>query len=169
MRLSRLTLAFCFAVLSTNAVAQATDLPKNDLLKDRNKARLLTVFVPGLGHLYAGEPGFGVAILAVAIVGPAAGYAGYQNEQPDPNCIDTRTADEILRGVESPCAAGGRTQLYLGAAFGLAAWAIGLFDAPRAADRWNAKYGFGTARAEPMIAPGAGGTTRIGLKVNLGR
>ena len=109
-------------------------------LKDPSTATLLSVFVTGLGHMYAGEPGMGVALLGVGVGAPAAGFALSSWEL---GC--DRYGCEVEQNL-SP--------LYVGSAVGLVAWVIGVADAGDAASEHNEQLGITLAptREQPGLA-----------------
>jgi hypothetical protein len=124
------------------AQAQVTPSPLEP--KDPGKATLFSVFAPGSGHLYAGERGTGLFLLA----GSGAALVGglmlsdferdYDYTCSSGNCIDPDAYNPNY------------TPLLVGAGVAGALWLYGVIDAPRAARRTNRDHGL---RASVDVAP----------------
>jgi hypothetical protein len=121
--------------------------------KDPGMATLYSFFAPGAGHLYARERATGGVLLGLSIAGLVV------------------SVDALSCATDSSCeSTTGR--MTLGAAGMLAlfgSWAYGMFDADDAVRRFNLNHGFVTADVRPIIAPHAGGQTRLGFSVGLPR
>ncbi|MFN3598085.1 MAG: hypothetical protein ACK41D_12555 [Rubricoccaceae bacterium] len=109
--------------------------PHLDAPKSPEAALLFAVLIPGGGHLYAGETGRGLVLLALG-VGVPVGFA-------------------LLGQGEG---LGGAGLTLFGSAIGLGAWIYGMIDAVPAARRANRRAGLALAPAalpqERGLAPG---------------
>ena len=109
--------------------------------RDPKTAQILGSFLPGAGHIYAGESLRGLGLAGAALVGIAGGIT-LLNER---NCrilsLDSGGCNWELSTSQR---IGGITQI----AAGVAAWVFGAIDAPRAAQRVNAR-----ARQRVSVAP----------------
>ena len=98
--------------------------------RDPHTAQLLGSFIPGAGHLYAGEKLRGLGIGGVALFGVAAGIV----------LLNERECHLVTFGVES-CDPGALTANRVNGITelvgGVAAWVLSAVDAPRAAVREN--------------------------------
>lgn len=123
--------------------AVAADGPKSP-----TTARVLGI-VPGLGHLYAGEPGRGAlvagAFVGLVVIGSAAVLGDCMAEWSEPECGSSVVSDVIV-----PVALIGT--------IGYSIW-----DAGRAAHRTNARRGLSARLTLGMPAGGAG--YRVGMRV----
>src|SRR5690606_12501323 len=107
------------------------------------------------GHLYMGDMGRGTLLLAVGIGGFMGGYALSQNTR-EVVCSDT--SFECSETVDY-------TYLAIGSGVALAAWVVGILDAPRSARRMNAQRGLSASLA-PAPLPLAG-APRLGLAMRV--
>ena len=135
------------AAAATSAAAQAStrvDAEPDSLAswyRDPRTAQTLGSFIPGAGHMYAGETLRGLGLGGAAVVGIASGIV-FLNR---PEChlvsagLETCDPDEYAANRVY-----GITQL----AVGVAAWVFGSIDAPHAAQRANAR-----ARSRVSVAP----------------
>jgi hypothetical protein len=118
--------------------------------KDPSAATMYSFFLPGSGHMYAGERGKGVGMLALSVTGVVLAVNSLSCAS-DPSCESTTG------------------KMTLGAAGMLAffgSWIYGIMDAGDAARRFNTRNGLGVAGVRPIIVPGVnGGRTAIGLSV----
>jgi hypothetical protein len=111
------------------------------LAKDPRTATSLSFLFPGAGQYYAGMPGKGLAITALAIGAPIIGYADV-NSQPNYNCGFTPF------GAQYSCR--GRrdyTPAAIGLGVGVAAWLYGAATAGTDAERWNRAHGIRVVNA----------------------
>lgn len=105
--------------------------------KSPQTARLMGLALPGGGHFYAEEPQTGMLIFGVGFGAPVLGYeltrTSREVECPEEAVsIDECTEDQNF------------VPLYIGAAVGVAAWALGFADADDAARRANERRGLTT-------------------------
>jgi hypothetical protein len=147
--------SFCFTLRLS---AQEPDY------KDPKKARAIAFFIPGGGHIYAGAPHIGVPLLAVSALVLGASY--YEENHR----VCSEIGDDGVRHPV-PCTDRGGAAVRKGwIAFGVI-WAISLWDAPRAADRFNDRLSDALShlgvQAEPMVASGSGGSTRVGVALRI--
>ena len=144
------------------ALAPAPKRPRDerDLLKDEkaivkkepSMATMYSFFLPGTGHMYAGERGEGAALLALSVTGAVL------------------AANSLSCAADSACeSTTGKMTLGAGgmlAFFG--SWIYGIMDSGDAARRYNSRFGLAAAGVRPVIVPGLdGGRTGIGLSVEL--
>ncbi len=108
-------------LLPLHAPAQTTDnrAPESDDLKNPRTAQLITLAVPGGGHIYAGETatGIGTLFISAAAIGAGAFYS---------NCV--------WQSGDGTCS---KAPLYVGLAVHTGNWILSLLDAPDAARRHN--------------------------------
>lgn len=116
--------------------------------KNPTTARVLGI-VPGLGHLYAGEPGRGALVagtfVGLVVIGTAAVVGDCTAAWTEPDCGSSVVADVLV-----PVALIGT--------IGYSVW-----DAGRAAHRTNSRRGTPVRLTLGMPAPGAG--YRVGMRV----
>jgi len=130
---------------TTRSVSDSLPRVGASLYRDPHRARMLGTFIPGAGHVYAGEywRGFADGIGTVAAIG--LGAVVYSRHQ-DPFCII------------SPCPRASQTPHRLAGAVmigsGLWTWISEARDAPRAAERANAKHGAKPVVITPFIESG---------------
>ena len=138
---------------ATPAVAQAE---RRALVRDSDaetRALILNVFVPGLGHLQAGDTGPGVALLGLGVALPvgtalATGVSSFQ-------CSTGAGCDDL----------DSNTALFLTAAtVGLGAWIYGMVDADNAVRRVQDRR---LAAAPTVVSSGAGVAPGLALRVEL--
>ena len=109
--------------------------------RDPHTAQTLGSFIPGAGHLYAGETLRGLGLGAAAVFGIASGIVFLNRHE----CrFVTFYVQDCNTAVSSTDRINGVTQI----AVGVAAWVFGAIDAPRAALRANEK-----ARRRVAITP----------------
>ena len=129
---------------TTRAVSDSVPQAGAKLYRDPHRARVLGTFIPGAGHVYAGEywRGFADGIGAIAAIG--LGAVVYSRHQ-EPFCII------------SPCPRASQTPHRLTGAVligtGLWTWISDARDAPRAAERANAKHRAKSVVITPFIEP----------------
>ena len=114
--------------------------------KSPGRATLYSFFVPGGGHLYAGERGRGALLLvgsAAAVVGGAA-LSNFERDY-DYTCASGTCIDPNAYHPDY-------TPFFVGAGVAGALWLYSLLDAPRAARRAN-------RQSAVAVAPGATTTT----------
>ncbi|MEM1056180.1 MAG: hypothetical protein AAGI52_11685 [Bacteroidota bacterium] len=114
--------------------------------KSPGTARTISIFAPGGGHLYAGEPVKGVVLLA----GTIGGLAVAANAAPKLN-DDFQSRDYYTRHG---------TALGVGLGIAGAAWLYGVLDSPHAARRANER------RVEVSAMPTTSGA-RVSVRVPL--
>lgn len=149
--ISALVLAFAFS--ATPALGQ-TAPPYG--YKDPGTSTLISVLVPGGGHLYSGETRKGATLLGVGLGGLVVGVA-MTTSSVSASCDSFSCSDDTNY---APMALG-----YL-AYFGT--WIYGIVDAGDSAHRMNARRGFTRLLPEsvsPLVEPGSGGGTGLGLSV----
>lgn len=120
MRLSLLSIVAALLLPATSLAQQTQDTlttRQRMLYKDPGTATLVSVLMPGAGHLYAGETGKGLGVMAVSAGSIGAGY--YFSSCP---------------GAQDSC---GQTPLYIGVGLHLANWIWSIVDAGDAARRHN--------------------------------
>ena len=122
--------------------------------KDPSMATLYSFFAPGTGHMYAGERGKGVGMLALSVTGVVL------------------AASSLSCAADSSCEST-TGKMTLGAAGMLAffgSWIYGIMDSDDAVRRYNNRYGLAAAGARPIVVPGMDrGRTGIGLSGDLAR
>jgi len=110
--------------------------------RDPHRARMLGTFIPGAGHVYAGEywRGFADGVGAIAAIG--LGAVVYNRHQ-EPFCII------------SPCPRASQTPHRLAGAVaigsGIWTWISGARDAPHAAERANAAHRAKSVKITPFV------------------
>ena len=138
---------------ATPAVAQAE---RRALVRDSDaetRALILNVFVPGLGHLQAGDTGPGVALLGLGVALPvgtalATGVSSFQ-------CSSGAGCDDL----------DSNTALFLTAAtVGLGAWIYGMVDADNAVRRVQDRR---LAASPAVVSSGAGVAPGFALRAEL--
>lgn len=118
--------------------------------KDAGIATLLSVLITGGGQLYTGEVRRGATMLGVGLGSLLIGSA------LSVSSCDTESA--LNDGCSKSYAALGiGTVVYLGT------WIYGIVDAPKSADRQNARLQ--RARVTPRIEPGVRGTQLLGVSL----
>jgi hypothetical protein len=138
---------------SATAAGPVDDATRAVVAKDPAAATMYAFFLPGSGQMYSGERAKGAGLLTASVVGIAV------------------AAKQLSCAAASDCKATGGG-MALGAAGMVAffgSWIYGIVDAADAARRFNLAHGVGIAALEAIVAPGAGGQTRFGLSVALGR
>lgn len=141
------TVTMLLSVMAVSAGAQDSTRPVTmpDSLaswyRDPHTAQTLGSFIPGAGHIYAGEKLRGLGLGAAALGGIASGIT-FANKN---NCrLVTFGVERCDASVSSANQISGITQI----AVGVAAWVFGAIDAPRAAQRANEQ-----ARRRVSIVP----------------
>lgn len=135
------------SVLSVLAGTAAVPSPVTAQAKSPSTARAIAFFVPGGGHLYAGEPGRGFLLMAAAAgaatVGIATSNYNWDYTCKNSNCMDPNGGPKYSR-------------MYLGLGVAGAIWLYSLYDAAHAVERENRRM---TQRVSllPFARMGAGG------------
>jgi opacity protein-like surface antigen len=153
----RLFLAAAVAALLFARPAAAQQQIQPVGYKDPGTATIMSVIIPGGGHLYSGETKKGAMILGVGlgglVLGSAltAGSAGIDCDYDDFECEDNTSY--------LPAAAG--YLLYLGS------WVYGIMDGSDSAARMNAKNGLavGGVRVQPAVGVQPQGGAQVGLEL----
>ena len=103
------------------------------IAKDPNAATSLSFIFPGGGQYYAGFPGKGLAITAIAIGAPIIGYANVNGEYT--TCYNSQFNGQrcSTRRDYTPAA--------IGLGVGIATWLYGIATAAPDAQRWNRAHG----------------------------
>ena len=128
--------------------------------RDPHTAQTLGSFIPGAGHIYAGEKLRGVGLGAAALIGIASGIT-FVNKN---NCrLVTFDVESCDGSVSSLNQINGITQI----AVGVAAWVFGAIDAPRAARRANERARHRVAVA-PLLHQSVVRQASLGLAVTVG-
>ena len=109
--------------------------------RDPHTAQILGSFIPGAGHLYAGEKLRGLGLGGAAVIGIASGIVFLESRECHLVSFGVESCDQEPSSVNR---INGITQLGVG----IAAWVFGAIDAPRAAQRANER-----ARQRVSIAP----------------
>jgi hypothetical protein len=125
--------------------------------KDPNTATIISVIVPGGGHLYSGETTKGAMILGVGLGGLVLGTA-LSAESVGVDCNENTFECEDDTNY-LPMAAG--YLLYLGS------WVYGIVDASDSAGRMNAQRGLSVAgvQVQPAVAVRPQGGARVGVEL----
>ena len=153
-----------FVVLIVIALSWARALPAQDSTqarqppgyRDPHTAQTLGSFIPGAGHMYAGERVRGLGLMVVSFAGIAEGIASWndacQVNFSDPDvCQNEPTAGSRFLSI---------TQI----AVGVGCWVISAIDAPRAAERENGRL----RAARVSLAPLSGSAGRLaGIQARL--
>jgi len=108
--------------------------------RDPHTAQTLGSFLPGAGHIYAGESLRGLGFAGAALIGIAGGIALLTDRECHYLAFDSNYCNS---NVSTANRINGVTEL----AAGVAAWVFSAIDAPRAAQRVNA------ARRRVSVAP----------------
>ena len=120
---------------NASVAADSALSPERPSRKSGTTATLLAVLIPGSGHLYAGETGKGLALLAGTVAAAGIGYSYSKSRCPSSsdNCDVTPmvAADAVALGL----------------------WVYGVFDAHNATRRTN------------LYADSRNGATLLGLRV----
>jgi hypothetical protein len=166
MRRITLTLAACALVLAVSGatlpVAAQETAPFH---KSATAATVLSVLVPGAGHLYTGETGKGLALLGIGVGGFAFGAYMWQRNVVD-DLVECPTFDCAVTSTSNNSA-----WAYAGMLAYLGTWVYGVADAGSSAHRMNERNArskqlvlFGTA-VEPVAGPTQEGFA-LGLRVS---
>ncbi len=115
--------------------------------KDPTAASLMSVFVPGSGHVYAGETWTGIGVFGLTVGGPLVGVA-------------TTDFDGVIFSDENV----NWTPLYLGMSVGFAAWLYGILDADNAARQYNQTLGLISYRID--LGQEVGGISALDVKMD---
>jgi hypothetical protein len=105
------------------------------IAKDPRLATSLSFIFPGGGQYYAGMPGRGFAITAIAIGAPIIGYSDV-NREPSYDCGTSRFGTEYICGGHRDY-----TPAAIGLGVGITAWLYGIATAGTDAQRWNQAHG----------------------------
>jgi hypothetical protein len=134
-----------------------TATPGRDLDAKNPTAAMLIGILPGAGHMYAGEPGRGMAYLGgvagILVIGAALTVG---------DCLGS-----VYAQADEACGSHDTIGLVTSvAALGLWGWSI--YDAGRAAKRTNASRGVRTSLiVAPVGPPSLGGARRPGVTLGL--
>jgi hypothetical protein len=157
--LPTIELSAALAVREASPVAAAVTGPvalpeggRSVLRRDPSAATMYSFFLPGSGHMYAGERVKGGALMATALVGV------------------------VVAGTELSCATAPDCEpntggMALGAAGMIAffgSWLYSVMDAGDAAERFNVSHGL-VATLRPMVPDMRAGRTRVGVSLALSR
>lgn len=129
--------------------------------RDPRRARRLGAVLPGAGHVYAGEYFRGYRAWVGTVAGLVMGPAVYNLD----NCtFSFLSAEPCDPGPRWPSRVVGVATVGLGAWM----WVSSARDAPRAAERANARHRRRSARVVPLLEPAArpGGAWRAGAAVS---
>lgn len=143
--------------------------------KDPKTAMVWGYFLPGAGHLYAGESGRGLLVMGTS-VGALIGGIAMTLGSGDDSALSA-AEDSFL---DQDFGAGGTTSsgnlveetdlvpLYVGTGVFALGWIYSLVDAPKAAERTNQKSGLSIlpGRVAPFVAT-RGGSTQYGLRLQV--
>jgi hypothetical protein len=133
------------ASASHEMTQSATDaVPRVPSVKSPVTGTLLSAFLPGAGHVYAGEPGAGATFLLLSASAPAVGYL-LSDRTADPTCVPS-PADE--RSACSDTTNFG--PLFVGIGIAATAWVAGLIDAGRAVRRSNERAYASNVQLSPV-------------------
>lgn len=150
-----LLLVLCISLPAGSAAAQQDSIPDRPQ-KSEAVATVLAVFLPGAGHVYAGETGRGLLLAGATGLTFMYGFADGQCKRP---YDDVRSCE--LEKNETLAAASFLTSLGL--------YAYSLWDAHRAVRRTNPQRNLGLGAfdvaPEVMFEHDPQGRTRIGLKL----
>ena len=128
--------------------------------RDPHTAQTLGSFIPGAGHLYAGETLRGLGLGAAAVFGIASGIVYLNRHECRFVTFDVRDCNTAVSTTDQ---INGVTQI----AVGVAAWVFGAIDAPRAAHRANEKARRGVAIA-PFLRDDLVRQPALGVAVQVG-
>lgn len=116
------------AIAAIGLIAHASPVLSQDTLdnnqKDPTAASVMSVFVPGSGHLYAGETWTGLGVFGVTVGAPILGARATNTE-------DLVFSDQDVNWFP----------FILGVSVGVSAWLYGIFDADNAARAYNRNRG----------------------------
>ena len=148
MRVAILAVLACLLIVPASRAQQRDSLSTRQLMqyKDPGTATLVGVLMPGAGHLYAGETGTGLGVMAVSAGSIGAGY--YFSRCP---------------GAVDSC---GQTPLYVGIGLHFANWIWSIIDAGDAAQRHNRRLLSAHIRLRPA-ASGHGPAPAGGLQLTM--
>lgn len=120
-------------IVAIGVLVNASPVLSQDTLDKRKKgptaASLMSVFVPGSGHVYAGETWTGVTVFGISIGAPILGASATNFE-------DSFWSDEDVNMFP----------FILGLSVGVGAWMYGIFDADNAARAYNRTHGLTSFR-----------------------
>ena len=152
--LTSLAGVLCFMLISSApAVGQAA----SSSLKDPDKARKLSIFLPGAGHYYAGERGKGLALIVGSGTALVTG-ALLSTFVPkyEYGCLSCNHREQNL------------TPFFVGAGIAGAFWLYGMIDSPSAARRANEKQSSTASLRVFPIPPVLSGTDNVGIAILVG-
>jgi hypothetical protein len=134
MRLLTLVIAVLFFLPVASSAQSRDTLTTRQMMqyKDPGTATLISVLMPGAGHLYASETGRGLGVMAVSAGSIGAGY--YFSSCP---------------GAPDSC---GQTPLYIGIGLHFANWIWSIVDAGDAARRHNRRLFSEDIRVRPIAS-----------------
>lgn len=144
-RIAAVTLLLSIAAASAGAQDSTRALNTPDSLassyRDPHTAQTLGIFIPGAGHIYAGEKLRGFGLGGAALIGIVSGIVFLDARECHLVSFDVESCNSDVSTVNR---INGITNL----AVGVAAWVFSAIDAPRAAARANEK-----ARRRVAITP----------------
>lgn len=154
----------------------ATHVVQSGYRKDPSTAMLLSFLVPGIGQMYAGAPGKGVAFVLADVASLGLATTGILCNARE-NCSAAANACHTATGVDpngtpysyNVCDAPKRHQgnplLISGVALSLVTQVFSILDARSTARGYNRQHGFVAqlSGARPVFAADPDGTTRVGL------
>src|SRR5512142_140965 len=175
MRTHLLLLGLAVVCAASSAAAQETPAARSSAAapsaivhqKSATTATVLAVLAPGVGHMYTGETGKGVALFGIGVGSMIFGSYMWQRG----------VTHDIVNCESLDCAAEGTVKqagwAYAGTAIYLATWVYGLADAGSSAHRVNERaarrtVSFAGATLEPVAGPTPQGFA-VGMRVGLGR
>ena len=109
--------------------------------RDPHTAQMLGSFIPGAGHIYAGETLRGFGLGGAALIGIASGIVFLEKR-------DCRLVTFGVESCDSQASSVNRINGITQIGVGIAAWVFGAIDAPHAAQRANEQ-----ARRHLSVAP----------------
>jgi hypothetical protein len=151
-------------LLSVDAPLARSQTPGAAALKSPSTARAIAFFIPGGGHVYAGEPIRGFALMAAFAGAATWGISTSHTVNVDYTCQVRNCTDKS----QNP----DYTRLGVGLGIAGAAWLVSFVDAGNAANRANDRdkrvaIALGRVSLEP-VAIRRGSTVRTGLQLRFG-
>lgn len=151
-------------LLSVDAPLARSQTPQTAAVKSPSTARAIAFFVPGGGHIYAGEPIRGFVLMAASAGAAAWGISTSHTVNVDYTC-QVRNCTDTSQNPDY-------TRLGVGLGIAGAVWLVSFVDAGNAAHRANARerraaIALGRVSVEP-VAMRSGAGVRTGLQLRLG-
>lgn len=122
--------------------------------KNPTTGTLFSFFLPGAGHLYAGEAGAGTMLLLLSITAPTVGFLS-SDRVDEGGCTLTPTRGETV----SCRGAANYGPLVIGIAIASAAWVAGILDAGAAVRRSNERRSSTGVGLHPVTEPNYAGVS----------